>query len=228
MGIKVIITGTTGMVGQGVLLECLENERVENVLVVNRSSINLQHPKLKEIIHPDFFDLKPIDQFFVGYDVCFFCLGVSSAGMKEEPYRKITYDLTLNFAKVVLAANPSSSFIYVSGEGTDSTEKGWSMWARVKGKTENDLLSMPFRSAFMFRPGFIYASRGEKSRTKLYNTLYVFIKPLYPLLKLLFPSVVTTTENMGKAMINVVLHGFEKKILVTNDINKAAIIKTVE
>ncbi|MFA9390851.1 MAG: NAD-dependent epimerase/dehydratase family protein [Prolixibacteraceae bacterium] len=222
MGLKVVITGSTGMVGRGVLLECLENEKVEKIVVVNRFSIEMEHPKLVEVIHADFFDLWTIEHYFDDADACFFCLGVSSSGISKENYIKVTHDLTLNFADSFIDVNPKSTFIYVSGEGTDSSEKKASHWARVKGKTENELLSMPFQQAFMFRPGFIKPVRGEKSRTYLYNVIYVLIRPLYPLLKLLIPNKITNTEKVGKAMINVVLKGFPTQILNTKAINEAS------
>lgn len=222
MGLNVIITGASGMVGRGVLLECLENSNIDKVLMVNRLTINLKHPKLTELILPNFFDINTIANDLRGYNACFFCLGVSSAGMNERDYSQITYDLTITFAQAMLAFNPDSTFIYVSGAGTDSTEKGLSMWARVKGKTENKLLGLNFKNAYMFRPGFIQPVRNEQSRTKLYNNIYRLLKPLLPILKRLFPSVVPTTANVGKAMINVTVYGFTKPILESNDINFAA------
>jgi len=222
MGLKVLITGSTGMVGRGVLLECLENEKVEKVVVINRHSIELEHPKLVEIIHDNFFELWTIEHNYEDCDACFFCLGVSSAGLAKEDYVKITHDLTLNFSESFIDVNPKSNFIYVSGEGTNSSEKGKSHWSRVKGKTENDLLAMPFKQVFMFRPGYIHPVRGEKSRTYMYNLLYVVLRPLYPLLKLLFPGYVTTTANVGKAMINMVTQGYSQKILASKEINEAA------
>ncbi|MDA3929162.1 MAG: epimerase [Prolixibacteraceae bacterium] len=219
---KVVITGTTGMVGQGVLLECLENESIEKVIVINRHSIGMEHPKLVEVIHENFFELWTIEHYYEECDACFFCLGVSSSGMSKDTYYKITHDLTLNFAESFNDVTSNASFIYVSGEGTNSTEKGKSNWSRVKGKTENDLLLIPFKSAYMFRPGLINPVRGEKSRTYLYNVIYVVVRPLYPLLKLLMPNHVTTTAKLGRAMINAVQKGFEKNILETRDINSVA------
>lgn len=218
--IKAIITGTTGMVGRGVLLECLENPAVESVLVINRSSINLTHPKLKEIIHSDFYNLTPIAAELAGYNAVYFCLGVSSAGMKEEQYYKLTYDLTTHFAETVASAERDLTFCYVSGEGTDSTEKGRMMWARVKGKTENKILSMGFSDAYVFRPGFIYPSRGEKPKSKIVANSIAVLKFLFPVLKFLFPNHVTSTMNIGRAMINVTLYGSELKHLRSNDIDK--------
>lgn len=218
MKLKVIITGTTGMVGKGVLLECLDHPDVSEVLVINRNSIDLKHPKLKEILHEDFFDLTPIKGQLQGYNACFFCLGVSAIGMSEEEYHHVTYDLTINFAEAVI--NPEMTFTYVSGEGTDSTEKGRMMWARVKGKTENKLLSMPFKAAYMFRPGAILPMRGVKSKTSWYNALYVVLRPLFPLIKKLHS--VTDSVKVGKAMIEVALHGSTKKHIDNKDINQLA------
>ncbi len=222
MKINVIITGSTGMVGKGVLFECLESEKVEKVLVVNRRPLDVKHEKLKEIIHSDFYDLSSISDQLSGYHACFFCLGVSSFRMTEEAYKKVTYDLTMHFARTFIDANPQSIFTYVSGTGTDSSEKGKVMWARVKGKTENDLLAMPFRDSYMFRPGYIQPMKGIKSATKLYNALYVVFKPLYPLLKALFPNAITSTVQVGKAMINVAVEGYGKKILHAREINEVA------
>lgn len=221
MKIKPIITGTTGMVGKGVLLECLESEEVEAVLVVNRKPLGMQHPKLKEIVHADFFDLKAIAGEMKGYDCCFFCLGVSSAGMKEMEYTRLTYDLTLAFATTFIEQNPGSVFCYVSGTGTDSTEKGRVMWARVKGHTENALLAMPFKAAYMFRPGFIEPMKGIKSSTRLYRNMYVVLRPFFPLFRAM-PKYATDTIRVGKAMIGVTARGYEKKHLECQDINNIA------
>lgn len=218
MGLKVIITGTTGMVGKGVLLECLEHPAVSEVLIINRSSIGMQHPKLKELIHKDFYNLQPVREQLQGYDACFFCLGVSSVGMSEEAYAKPTYDLTLHFAETVI--NADMTFIYVSGSGTDSTEKGSIMWARVKGKTENALLKMPFKAAYMFRPGVILPVKGVKSKTPLYNFFYVIMRPIFPLMSKM--NSVTDSAKVGQAMINVALHGSDKVHLENKDINELA------
>ncbi len=214
MKIKAIITGSTGMVGEGVLHECLLHPDVESILVINRRACNIQHPKLKEIIHENFFDLSSIRDNFKGYNACFFCLGVSSIGMKEENYRHITYDLTLNFADILVALNPGLTFCYVSGLGTDSTEKGRSMWARVKGKTENDLMKLPFRKALMFRPGFIQPTKGLKNTYRIYK----LFTPLFPLLKKCFPKYVLTLKEIGLAMINSVFKDFDKQILEVKEI----------
>jgi uncharacterized protein YbjT (DUF2867 family) len=218
--IKVIITGSTGMVGKGVLLVCLDNPAVSNILVINRHSLGMQHPKLKEVITNNFYDLSSLEQNLTGYDACYFCLGVSSFRMKEEDYHHITYDLTISVAKTLLRLNPGLVFCFVSGQGTDSTEKGSTMWARVKGKTENALLAMPFKGAYMFRPGYIHPMPGVKSRTPLYNTLIPIIKPLYPILKRIFPNSTTTNEAIGKAMIAVTLNPNPKHILNSPDINQ--------
>ena len=214
MKIKVIITGATGMVGEGVLHECLLHPNVESVLVINRKPCGVKHEKLKEIIHKDLFDLSSIEDQLVGYNACYFCAGVSSAGKNEDEYKHITYDLTINFANTLAKLNPDMTFCYVSGVGTDSTEKGRSMWARVKGKTENDLLKLPFKSAYMFRPGYIQPTKGLKNT---YN-MYKVAAPFYPLWKLLFPKYVTTLREIGLAMITVTLHGSSKQILECRDI----------
>ena len=218
MKIKTVITGSTGMVGEGVLNECLKHPDVESVLVINRKPCGVMHYKLKEIIHKDFFDLSQIENQLSGHNACYFCTGVSSVGKKEDEYKRITYDLTINFADTILRLNPEMVFTYVSGVGTDSSEKGKSMWARVKGKTENDLLKLPFKSAYMFRPGYIQPTKGLKNTYKIYKVL----APLYPVWKILFPKYVVTLEEIGKAMINVVLKGSEKKILECVDIRKVA------
>ena len=217
MKINAIITGTTGMVGKGVLIECLAHSMVESVLVINRKSINISHPKLKEIIHMDFSDLNPIKEELTGYNACFFCLGVSSIGMNEKEYTRLTYDLTIHFSTIVSEQNTEMIFNYVSGTGTDSTEKGNTMWARVKGKTENALLAMPFKQVYLFRPGIILPEKGVKSNTGWYNAVYVLLKPFFPLLKKL--KSVTTSTNVGLAMIKSVIYGYSKKHLENIDIN---------
>ena len=219
MKIKAIITGATGMVGEGVLHECLLHPDIESVLVINRRPCNIQHPKLKEIIHENFFDFSAIEDQLSGYNACFFCLGISSVGMKEDKYSKVTYDLTLGFATTLAKLNPEMIFCYVSGAGTDSTEKGKMMWARVKGKTENDLMKLPFKKAYMFRPGVIVPLHGIKSRTPLYRIPYMLMAPLLPLLEAAFPKYVTTTERLGRAMIHVAKQGAAKAVLESSDIN---------
>jgi hypothetical protein len=218
MKVKVIITGSTGMVGEGVMHECLMSPDVESVLIINRKPGNHVHSKLKEIIHPDFSDFKAIQEQLIGYNACFFCMGVSSVGMKEPEYTRITYDITLAFAKILVKNNPGMVFNYVSGTGTDSSEKGRSMWARVKGKTENDLQKFSFRDAYMFRPGYIHPTKGLKNTYRIYKILGV----LYPLWKLIFPKNVCKLQDIGLAMINSVTKGYEKKILEAPDIIKLA------
>jgi nucleoside-diphosphate-sugar epimerase len=216
MKIKTIITGSTGMVGEGVLHECLKHPDVESVLVINRNSCGVKHNKLKEIIHKDFFDLSKIESQLIGYNACYFCAGVSSVGKKEDEYKRITYDLTMSFAKSLLRLNPEMVFTYISGVGTDSTEKGKNMWARVKGKTENDLMKLPFKAAYMFRPGYIQPTKGLTNTYKIYKVL----APLYPVFEKLFPKYVITLKEVGLAMINSVLKGYNENILECNDIKK--------
>jgi len=216
---KVILFGSTGMIGQGVLTECLKDTQIESVLVVNRQSCKVTHAKLIEIIHNDFFDLSAISKQLSGYDACFYCLGVTSAGLSEADYHKNTFELTTKVAEAVLIANKSISFCYISGAGADSSEKGKTMWARVKGKTENALLNMPFKSAYMFRPGYIQPLNGIQSRTKLYRIMYAFFKPFYFILKH-YEGMVTNTAILGKALIAAVLKGSDKRILESRDINE--------
>jgi uncharacterized protein YbjT (DUF2867 family) len=215
---KVIITGSTGMVGQAVLIECLESDQVDSVLLINRTSLNRSHPKLKELLLPDFMDIGSLKEQLTGLDACFYCMGVSALGMSEADYTRITYDTTELFAKVLFDQNPGMTFNYVSGMGTDGTEKGRSMWARVKGKTENRILSMGFRDAYAFRPGLILPEKGVRSKTKWYNTLYVVLSPLMPLLKKISSS--SPSSLVGQAMINSVLFKQEKKVLEPKDINQ--------
>ncbi|MCF2533604.1 NAD(P)H-binding protein [Yinghuangia soli] len=218
---NVLLFGATGMVGQGVLRACLLDDRVATVTAVVRSPLDVEHPKLRTLIHRDFGDFTGIADEFADIDACFFCLGVTSAGKREDEYRRITYDYTLAAARA-LPVYPDLTFVYVSGEGTDSTEHGRSMWARVKGRTENDLLAMPFR-AYMFRPGFIFASHGEKSRTPAYRRLYPLLAWTYPLLRRAVPKYVTSTENIGRAMLAVAAQeGTGERILRSVDINRTA------
>jgi hypothetical protein len=219
MKINAIITGSTGMVGKAVLLECLAHPLVNSVLVINRKSIGLKHPKLKEIIHTDFFDLTPIENQLKGYNACFFCLGVSAMGLTEAQYHKYTYALTVHFATVVAKINPELTFNYVSGAGTDSSEKGKVMWARVKGKTENKLTTL-FKEVYLFRPGAILPEKGVKSKVKTYNVLYAILTPFFPLLKKM--NSITTSSRVGQAMINSVLKGSAKKQLENSAINLLA------
>lgn len=217
---KVVLFGATGMIGGGALLECLDDPRVQTVLVVGRRSAGVRHPKVTEVLHADSFDYRRLQSNFVGCDACFFCLGVSAAGMSEEAYRRLTYDLTLAAARVLVAASPALTFCYVSGAGTDSTARGRVMWARVKGMTENALLEMPFRRAFMLRPAFIQPQRGVRSRTPLYRAVYAILGPLYPVLRRIAPRHVTTTVTLGRAMIRLAAEGSSRPILETADINQ--------
>ena len=216
--IRVIITGATGMVGEGVLHECLNHPLVEQVLVVNRNSCGVEHPKLVEILHKNFFDLSSIEGHLYGYNACFFCLGVSSVGMNEDKYTKITYTLTLNFAQTLLKLNQDMTFCYVSGAGTDSTEKGRSMWARVKGRTENELAQLPFEQEFNFRPGYMHPTPGLK------NTLpaYKYMSWLYPVVRKLFPNTASSLAELGQAMIKAAIIGYPEQVLEVKDIVKLA------
>lgn len=217
---KVIITGASGMVGKGVLLECLNHDSISEVLVVGRNPLGIKHPKLKELIHSDFTNFVEVKDQLLGYDACFFCLGISAASLNEEQYKRITYDLTLALAKTLFEINPKMTFNYVSGEGTDSSEKVKMMWARVKGKTENDLLNLGFKQAFMFRPGAIIPLRGIKSKTKSYQFMYDYFLWLVKIIKLIAPNSVVSTTQIGLAMINSVLNGYPDKILRPKDILK--------
>ncbi len=217
MKVKPVITGTTGMVGEGVLHECLNHPDVESVLVINRRSCNVTHAKLKEIIHDNFYDLSSIRDQLTGYNACFFCLGTTSVGKKEDEYRKITSDLTKSFADTFHEINTGMTFCYVSGSGTDSSEKGKLMWARVKGRTENYIISL-FNNAYMFRPALITPTKGLNDTL----TMYKMFAPLIPFVKLFFPKYVCSLREIGQAMINTVLKGYDKKILEVNDIKKLA------
>ena len=212
--IKAIITGSTGMVGEGVLLECLRHPAVESILVINRRLCGITHPKLKEVVHNDFFDLRPVESHLAGYNACFFCSGVSSLGMKEHEYTRVTYDFTMNFARTLARLNTGMTFCYVSGAGTDGTEKGRMMWARVKGKTENDLMKLQFRNVYAFRPAFMRAVEGQKNLPKSYK----YIQLPYPVLHALFPQYFGTLSDVGLAMINCALGGAEKNVLEARDI----------
>ncbi|WP_256757740.1 epimerase [Cohnella sp. WQ 127256] len=202
------------MVGEGVLIECLAHPDVEQVLVINRKTTGISHPKLKEIIQDQFYDLSTIASQLTGYNACYFCLGVSSVGMKEEEYRRVTYDLTIGVAKLLSELNPDMVFCYVTGAGTDSTERGKSMWARVKGKTENDLLKLPFRKAYMFRPGYMHPTKGARNTQRYYKVLSWF----YPALRRLFPKHVITLRELGIAMIHCVNADYPKPVLNVQDI----------
>jgi uncharacterized protein YbjT (DUF2867 family) len=216
---NVILFGATGMVGQGVLRECLFDPNVQQVLAIVRTPTGHHHPKLRELVHTDFFDYSTIELELTGFDACLFSLGASSAGMDEAKYTHLTHDLTLAAATTLARLNPNMTFLYVSGAGTDSTERGRIMWARVKGKTENDLLKLPFRAAYMFRPGVIQPLHGIRSKTRVYQFFYSLLNPIFPLLKSTFPQSITTTEQLGHAMLKVASHGYPKPILETKDIN---------
>lgn len=218
MKLNVIITGATGMVGEGVLIECLQHPEVETILLINRKPSNYQHPKIKEIIHSDFFNLTPIADQLGGYNACFFNLGVTSIGKKEPEYHHLTYDLTLHMASILASLNKDMTFCYVSGSGTDSSEKGRTMWARVKGKTENALMALPFKAAYMFRPGLMKPTAGQHNALKFYK----YINWLYPALRFLFPGFTCTLKEVGLAMINAALNGKGKVILEVKDIVKLA------
>lgn len=218
---KVIVFGATGMVGQGVLRECLRDGDVTEVLTVGRSATGQQHPKLRELVHKDFLDFSAVEKDITGYDACFFCLGVSSLGLDEERYRHLTYDITLAAARPLARLNPGMTFVYVTGASTDSTEQGRMMWARVKGKTENDLLKLPFKAAFMFRPGAIQPLHGVRSKTAWVQARYVMTGPLLSFLHQVAPNYVTTTEELGRAMLSVAKRGYPKPILEMEDIHKA-------
>jgi uncharacterized protein YbjT (DUF2867 family) len=221
-----MLFGASGMVGQGALRECLADSAVRKVLSVGRSPTGQQHLKLREIVHANLLNLSPIESELTGYDACLFCLGVSSAGMAEARYTALTYDLTLSVATTLARLNPAMTFIYVSGLGTDSSEHGRTMWARVKGKTENALLRLPFKAAYMFRPGFILPMHGVKSKTTLYRLSYAVATPLYPLLKRLIPNSVTTNEQLGRAMLHVAKHGYSKPVVEGKDINSISTAST--
>jgi hypothetical protein len=218
MKIKAIIFGATGMVGEGVLHETLKYSAVESVLVINRRPCGREHEKLTEIIHHDFNNISKIEKHLAGYNVCFFCMGVSSIGMKEEDYRRITYDITMHIAKTLVKINPEMTFCYVSGAGTDSTEKGRIMWARIKGKTENDLMKLSFKSSYMFRPGYIQPTAGLKNAYKIYK----IFSPFYPILNTIFPNYVCTLEQLGRAMIHSVMNGWDVRVLECKDIRVLA------
>ena len=218
MKIKAIITGTTGMVGEGVLHVCLNHPDVESVLIINRRHFELEHPKLTEIIHKDFFDFSSIEDQLKGYNACFFCLGTTSVGKNEEVYTKITFTLTKSFADTLFKLNPDMTFCYVSGAGTDSSERKKIMWARVKGRTENYILNLGFSKAFMFRPAMIIPTKGLKNTL----TMYKFSAPVIPFFKIFFPKYICSLKEIGLAMINSVAKGYNKNVLEVDDIKKLA------
>lgn len=216
---KVILFGGSGMVGQGVLRECLIDPGVEAVLSVGRSPLGVADPKLRELLHKDFTDYSAVESQLAGYDACFFCLGVSSIGMDAERYRHLTYDLTMTAARTLARLNPGMVFTYVTGRGTDSTEQGSLMWARVKGKTENDLLKLPFKAAYMFRPAGIQPLHGVRSKTGWINAVYAVTAPLLAYMVRATPNHMTTSERLGRAMIKVTRDGYPRPILESADIN---------
>jgi uncharacterized protein YbjT (DUF2867 family) len=216
--VKVLLFGATGMVGQGVLRECLLDQTVSEVLCVGRSSTGQTHPKLRELVTDNLMDISAMEPKLKGFDVCFFCLGVSSFGMKEADYRRVTFDLTLEVAKTLGRLNPNMTFIYVSGAGTDGSGRSGRMWARVKGETENALLCLPLK-AVMFRPAGILPFQGVKSKTTLYRVAYSLTRPLWPTLRKVFPELVSTSQQLGRAMLRVAREGAPKPILEVRDIN---------
>lgn len=216
---KVILFGATGMVGAGVLHECLRDDRVNEVVAVLRTPSGKPHPKLREVVRTSFLDYGDAREVFRGADACFFCLGVTAVGKTEEEYYRLTFDITLAAARTMAEVNPGSTFCYVSGQGTDSSEKGRAMWARVKGKTENAILQLPLK-AYMLRPGYIQPLGGIKSKTRVYRLFYELMAPVYPVLKRLTPNLVTTNETVGRAMISLAATGYGKPILEVRDINR--------
>ena len=221
---KILIFGATGMVGQGVLRESLLDPAVARVVTVGRAAIAQQHAKLRALVARDLMDLSPLTSQLSGFDACFFTLGTTAAGKSEAEYSRISFDLTMSIARALLPLNPAMTFIYVSGVGTDSTERGRVMWARVKGRTENALLAFGFKGAYMFRPGLIVPMHGIRSRTTLYRVLYTIMSPLVPAIRALFPDAVTTTERVGRAMLAVARDGYAKPVLEPPDINRVAVM----
>jgi uncharacterized protein YbjT (DUF2867 family) len=219
---NVLLFGATGMVGQGVLRECLLDADVQMVQTIGRTTTGVQNPRLREVARQDLFHYDDVAASLSGFDACFFCLGVSSSGMKEEDYERLTYGITVAAAEVLSRLNPQMTFIYVSGAGADSSEHGRIMWARIKGKTENALMRMQFTAAYTFRPGFIEPLYGARSKTTAYRVFYMLTKPLLPLLRLAFPNYVLTTQQIGRAMLTVAKHGYPKQVLESKDIRSAA------
>ena len=215
---NVLILGATGMVGQGVLRECLLDEGVARVVTLGRHATGNAHPKLREIVHADLFHLQPIEDELTGLDACFYCLGATAAGKSEREYARINHDMTLAVAETLARIDPGMTFVYVSGQGTDSSERGRTMWARVKGKAENALLRLPFKAAYMLRPGIILPMHGIKSKTTLYRVGYTLMTPLYPALRRLFPRAITTTEHLGRVMLRLARSGYSKPVLEPADI----------
>jgi uncharacterized protein YbjT (DUF2867 family) len=219
---KVIIFGATGMVGQGVLRECLLDQRIDAVVTIGRTVTGLSNIKLQEIRHDNMLNFAPVEAQLAGFDACFFCLGISSAGLQEAEYTRLTYDVTLAAAAILCRLNPGMVFVYVSGAGTDSSEMGRVMWARVKGRTENALLKLHFKAVYLFRPGVIRPMHGAVSKTRSYRLLYAVMAPVLPLFQRIFPTAILTTESVGRAMINVAARGYTKQILEAADIYKVA------
>jgi uncharacterized protein YbjT (DUF2867 family) len=214
--LKVIITGATGMIGEGVLYECLYHPEIEKVLVISRNPCGYTHPKLSEIIHSDFSDISSLSESIKGYNACYFCLGVTSLGKNEEEYTRLTYTLTLNFAAVLASLNPGMTFCYISGASTDSSEKGKTMWARVKGKTENGLMKLPFKQVYNFRPGGIEPFLPLRPTQTYYKT-YKYLSWLFALMKVITPNMVITLKDLASAIINASLQGYSKNILEMKD-----------
>ena len=219
INMRIIITGSTGMVVKAALLAALNDKNIDAVLLVNRQPLNMQHAKITELLHKDFFDLEPIRQQLTGYDACLFCLGVSSVGMKEPEYTRLTYELTIGFTTMLQQQNPGMTFCYVSGTGTDNSEQGRLMWARVKGRTENGILNMGFKGAYMFRPGVIQPFDDIKAKANAVNVFYAIFRPVFYLLRP-FPDVVTDTRRLGRAMVRVAKDGFRQVILENREINE--------
>lgn len=219
---KALLFGATGMVGQGVLRECLLDPDVQMVVAIGRTPTAVQHPKLREIVHQDLSHYADIENELTGFDACFFCLGISSSGMTEENYSHVTHDIAIAAAETLSRLNPEMTFIFVSGAGTDSSEQGRIMWARIKGRTENALLRLPFAAAFMFRPGVIQPLHGARSKTTSYRVMYTIATPLMPVLRWIFPDQILTTVQIGRAMLAVARHGFPKRVLESKDIRTAA------
>lgn len=219
---KVLIFGATGMVGRGVLLECLHDSDVELIVTLGRTPTGIHDGKLREMVHRDLLNYTGMEASLSGFDACFFCLGIASAGMKEADYDRIAYGYTMAAAEVLSRLNPDMTFIFVSGSGTDSSEKGRVMWARIKGRTENALLNLPLQ-AYMFRPGFIEPMDGIQSKTPMYRRFYTVLGPLFPLLRRMFPNHVLSTRQLGQAMLNIARHGYPKRVLEARDIHAAAL-----
>lgn len=216
---NVLILGATGMVGQGVLRECLLDEGVTRVVTLGRSPTGQSHPKLREIVHGELLNLRPIEGQLTGLDACFYCLGASATGLSEADYTQINYVLTMSVAEALARIDPDMTFVYVSGAGTDSSERGRAMWARVKGRTENALLRLPFKAAYMLRPGLIIPMHGVKSKTRLYRAFYTVLGPLLPLMRKLFPRSIITTEQLGRVMLRLARSGYSKPVLEAADLS---------